>query len=284
MPLVHLTGQGTTIERSRTCSNMAGSLEGTSRTPEELSFVSKLLQEDLALTAPPVQVTYLDARPTGPVEVGAPLPSVCSYFIAGREKVIAADRAAHESCEIGAFVLGIPPKGTLGSRLGSTVEFFERVGYLAHGEAARIPRNPHPPSWVLYAPLGGAPQAPSVVLFTVSARGLMLVVESTTRGEPGLPPAPLLSRPMCGLVPVLLSGTPVAISVGCAGSRVHTGMRDDEVMVGVRGDALMALADRIHQLRRANELVWKEEASRRSDFLQIQGASPARAAAPPRPA
>lgn len=239
--------------------------------PDDLKTVARVLKEDLALSEPPVQVTYLEGPPKGPSRLDPPLPSVCSYFVAGRGDALAADLTDHEPCEIGAYVLGLPPTGTLGSRIASTVQFMERVGYLAAGEAARIPRNARAPPWVVYAPLGEVAEPPTFVLFTVGPRGLMLVVEATSSGDPRLPPAPLLSRPMCALVPVLHSGQPVAISVGCAGSRVHTGMSDGEMMVGVRGDALMTLADRVHQLGRANRLVWKEDALRRADLLQKRG-------------
>lgn len=234
---------------------------------EDRKVVAELLREDLGLRELPVQLTYLDAPIEGAAKDAGALPSVCSFFMTGMTRPVQAPQSDHQECEIGAFVMGIEPKGPLGDRLMGTVGWMEKVGYLSPGEAMKIPKNAKAPNWVAYAPLGSIPEEPSVVLLTTGPRGLMLVVEATALGRPTLPPAPLLARPMCSLVPVLLQGTPVAVSVGCAGSRINTEMPDSEVLVGVRGDALMELADAVHHLKRANEQVWKEDVDRRAKSL-----------------
>ena len=226
----------------------------------DLKRISKEIAVDLELDGPPVQITYLDEPPRGvPEHVGA-APSVCTFFSEGRSSAFYAALPAHEACEIGAYVMGIPPAGELGHRLTDTLQFMQGEGYLRPGEEAAIPRNPSPPRYVAYGPLGSLPVFPTSVLIFANPRAAMLAMEAAGQA------APLNGRPMCSIIPVLHQGAPVALSLGCTGSRIYARLRDDQMVVGIRGDWIQEFSRRLRSIRHANEAIAKEDRRRQSTF------------------
>jgi uncharacterized protein (DUF169 family) len=225
----------------------------------EYEILAKELTHDLELSSAPVQVTYLDEAPTGVRSHPDGVPSVCTFFSEGRREAFYADLHAHENCEVGAFVLGVPPEGEVGQRLMSTVGMMQKEGYLRPGDEAKIPRNAKPPRFVAYGPLGSLPMAPSTVLLFASAKSAMLAMEAA----PG--PVPMNGRPMCAIVPTLNQGAPVAASMGCIGSRVYTGLADGEMIVGIRGDHLRSFATAVRKIRHANDAVAAEDTRRKNE-------------------
>ncbi len=240
-------------------------------TPElSWSAAQSTLTEALELESPPMQLRYEERAPAGVPARPASAPSVCTFFADGRNRSFYADRSAHEQCEIGAYVMGIPMDGALGGRLSETVGWMESIGYLAPGEAAQIPHQTSAPAGVSYGPLDAARSTPTAVLLFVAPKALMWVYEAYRRAWPQAAPIPVLGRPMCSIVPVLTGGTPVAVSTGCAGSRVYTQMKDSELLVGLRGDAVAPFVEALRTVRSANRDVTRENERRRES-----GAAPA---------
>lgn len=227
---------------------------------ENLSEIARQLTEDLELTSPPVQVTYLDHAPPGVKEHPGGAPSVCTFFAEGKRSPFYAPLPQHEACEVGAFVLGVAPEGELGQRLMATIGMMQSEGYLVPGEEARIPRNATPPKFVAYGPLGSLPMAPTDVLMFARPKSAMLAMEASAA------PVPINGRPMCALVPTLNAGAPVAVSMGCIGSRIYTNMGDESMLVGVRGDRLAEFAQRLRKIRSANAAVGAEDRRRKAGY------------------
>jgi uncharacterized protein (DUF169 family) len=224
----------------------------------DLRAIAKQLTDDLELDRAPVQISYLDAPPAGVEKHSGGAPSVCTFFAEGQTLPFYAELTDHEACEVGAFVLGIPPEGVFGKRLISTVELMQKVGYLAPGEEARIPRNPHAPKFVAYGPLGSLPTIPTSVLLFARPRSAMFAMEAAGG------PVPMNARPMCAVVPTLLKGAPVAFSIGCIGSRIYTQMGDDRMVVGIRGDHLEKFAAAAHRVHQANVTIDGEDSARKA--------------------
>ena len=227
---------------------------------EDLAAIARQLTTDLELARPPVQISYLDAPPKGVAEHPGGAPSVCTLFAEGQGRPFYANLAAHEACEIGAFVMGIEPKGELGTRLMSTVGMMQKEGYLAVGEEAQIPRNASPPKFVAYGPLGSLPVPPTDVLIFAKPKSIMLAMEAAGGA------VPMNGRPMCAVVPTLNKGAGVAVSMGCIGSRIYTQMGDDQMVLGIRGDELGAFAARLKKIRHANSLVATEDNRRKATY------------------
>lgn len=223
---------------------------------ESMRDLAAQLTRDLELSGPPVQISYLDAPPAGVTEHAGGVPSVCTFFAEGRSQAFWAGVRSHEDCEIGAFVLGIPPEGKLGERLMATVGQMQHEGYLAPGEEGQIPRNAAPPKFVAYGPLGELPVPPTNVLIFATPKSAMLALEAAHG------PVPMNGRPMCAIVPTLNHGAKVAVSIGCIGSRVYTQMGDDQMLVGVRGDHLAEFARSVRAIRQANDVIGAENRRR----------------------
>jgi len=227
---------------------------------DELKAIAQQLTQDLDLAQPPIQVSYLDAPPAGVPEHPGGSPSVCTFFSEGRKSAFWVGMKGHEACEVGAFVLGMPPEGEFGQRLMSMVGMMQKEGYLAPGDEGKIPRNATAPKFVAYGPLGSLPMAPTNILLFAKPRSAMLAMEASSQS------VPVNGRPMCAVVPTLNNGAPVAVSIGCVGSRIYTQMSDDQMIVGIRGDFLSEFARRLATIRHANQAVGDEDQRRKSSY------------------
>jgi len=232
----------------------------------ELGSIADQLTRQLELEIPPVQVSYLERAPKGiPVHPGG-VPSVCTFFAFGAEKPFYAPLPEHASCEIGAYVLGIPPEGELGGRLAGTLGTMQKEGYLNPGEEAQVPHNASPPKFVAYGPLGSLNMPPTGVLLFAKPKSAMLAFEVAGSGNDARP-VPINGRPMCAIMPIMNQGSPVAISLGCIGSRVYTDLGADKMVVGIRGDHLARFAEKLARIVRANELVASDTTARKSSAV-----------------
>ncbi len=229
----------------------------------DLKSIADQLTRDLELDRPPVQVTYLDRAPTGVREHPGGVPSVCTFFAFGTQETFYAGLPKHEDCEVGAFVLGIPPRGESGQRLMATIGEMQREGYLNPGEEARVPHNATAPKFVAYGPLGSLPFAPTGVLVFANPHGAMLAAEAAGAGSDSWT-VPMNGRPMCAVMPILNGGAPVAMSLGCTGSRLYTDMGIDKMVIGIRGDRLDQFAKKLSGIVRANEFVHREDSARKA--------------------
>jgi len=229
----------------------------------ELRAVAEQLTLQLGLELPPVQVTYLERPPEGVPQHPGGVPSVCTFFAFGTRSPFFAGLPQHEDCEIGAFVLGIPPEGAVGGRLVITISGMQEHGYLNPGEEAKVPHNPVPPKYVAYGPLGTLPLPPTGVLLFTDPRGAMLAAEAAG-SEPDGWTVPMNGRPMCAILPILNQGAPVALSLGCVGSRIYTDLGVDKMVVGVKGDRLIAFSKKLDRIVRANEFVRSEDVARKA--------------------
>ncbi len=231
-------------------------------TATEWKTVSEQLTRQLGLSRAPVQITYLEHPPAGVREHPGGVPSVCTFFALGTRSAFYASLPQHEDCEIGAFVLGIPPEGAVGARLTATIGDLQKEGYLNPGEEATVPHNAVAPKFVAYGPLGTLPFAPTGVLLFTDARGAMLASEAAG-AAPDTWAVPVNGRPMCAVLPILNQGAPAALSLGCTGSRIYTDLGTDQLVFGIKGDRLGAFAAKLDRIVRANEYVRAEDAARK---------------------
>jgi uncharacterized protein (DUF169 family) len=221
--------------------------------------------EALHLTRRPVAVTFLDSVPSSIKRLEGSQPSGCSFWrLAAEGQVFYTAPTDHFNCAVGAYTLNIPLSPEREKETEQTLQMMFGVGYIRPEDVPGIPRLPKTPAATVYAPLGAAPLAPSVVLFSCKPGAAMLLNEAAMRAGSGgaLPP---LGRPTCMALPAALEKGTVS-SLGCIGNRVYTGMGEDELYVAVPGADLEKVAAALTTIVSANNAVEQYARDRRAQL------------------
>ena len=219
----------------------------------------------LRLARRPVAVTFLDAAPAGIERFDGSQPSGCSFWrLAAAGQVFYTVPADHFNCAVGAYTHNIPLSPEREKETEQTLQLMFGVGYLLPEEVPGIPRLRKTPAVTVYAPLGAAPLAPSVVLFACRPSAAMLLNEAAMRAGSGgaLPP---LGRPACMALPASLEKGTVS-SLGCIGNRVYTGLGEDELYVAVPGADLEKVAAALATIVSANQALEEYARGRRAQL------------------
>jgi uncharacterized protein (DUF169 family) len=225
------------------------------------------LSRDLELDIPPVALVFSETKPEGFRAFDKGVPSWCTFWGEARTDSFYAPISGHDSCEIGAFVLGMPLDGKLGTRLNETLGWMQGEGYLAKGEEGGIPHLGSAPKFVAYGPLRDMTLPPSVVVFFARPSSAMIVAEASSPGAAHPFGLTMSGRPAYAVIPTVLTGkAPVAMSLGCSGFRAYVEPGNDKLLIAVRGDHLPEFASAVHALTVANSKVTQEMVRRKSTF------------------
>jgi uncharacterized protein (DUF169 family) len=199
----------------------------------------------------PVAVTFLDAVPAGIQKFSGTEPAGCSFWrLAAEGRAFYTVPADHFNCAVGAYThnVQLPPERVQETETMLGMMF--NLGYLRPEEVPGIPRLPKEPAAIVFAPLGDAPVAPSVVLFVCRTDSAMLLNEAAIRAGAGST-LPILGRPTCMALPAaVLHGT--VSSMGCIGNRVYTGLGEGELYVVVPGAKLESVSEALGVISTAN--------------------------------
>ena len=205
----------------------------------------------LGLERRPVAVTFLDAEPSGVPKFSGSEPAGCSFWrLAAAGRTFYTLPADHFNCAVGAYThnVQLPP-----DRLQETetmLGMMFHLGYVRPEEVRGIPRLPKEPASIVFAPLGDAHMAPSVVLFACKSSAAMLLNEASIRAGASST-LPLLGRPSCMALPAALRFGTVS-TLGCMGNRVYTNLGADEMYVVMPGAKLEVVSDALGIIATAN--------------------------------
>ena len=219
----------------------------------------------LRLSRRPVSVTFLDAEPSGIERFDGTMPSGCSFWrLAAEGRVFYTRPSDHFNCAVGAYTLNIPLSPEREKETEQTLQLMFGVGYIRPEDIPGIPRLPKTPTATVFAPLGAAPVAPTVVLFAAKPAAAMLLNEAAMRVGSGgaLPP---LGRPSCMAIPAAIA-TGTVSSLGCAGNRVYTGLGEDELYVAVPGADLEKVVAALEIIVSANRAIDEYARGRRTEL------------------
>ncbi len=199
----------------------------------------------------PVAVTFLDTEPVGIAKFSGTEPAGCSFWrLAAAGRAFYTVPADHFNCAVGANThnVQLPPERVQEAETMLGMMF--NLGYVRPEEVPGILRLPKEPAAIVFAPLGDAPVAPSVVLFACRSDSAMLLNEAANRAGAGST-LPLLGRPSCMALPAgMLHGT--VTSLGCIGNRVYTGLGGGELYVAVPGENLESVSQALSVIATAN--------------------------------
>ena len=223
--------------------------------------MTDLFQRTLRLALPAVGIAFRSSPPQGVPHAGAG-PASCEYWrrAAGGE-VFWTDAADHQGCPIGAHTHGVRLSEAKKEELMGLVGTMVQLGYLRMEEAPGIPHRQSPLDVAVYAPLSKMPCPPDLVLVRGTTAQLMVLVEAAQAAGVA-PDAPAMGRPTCAALPQALDSKRPAMSLGCIGNRVYTGLGEGEGYVALPASALEAVGSKLEQLARANAELEKLHRSR----------------------
>jgi uncharacterized protein (DUF169 family) len=210
------------------------------------------LQDLLGLRWPPIALAFQPGPPPGIPRVDGAGPSGCTYWkLAAEGNVFYTEAADHYNCPIGSYTHGIDLPAAQAQELEGLVGTMVQLEYLRQEEIPAIPRRETPFGVAVYAPLADAPFDVDVVIVRGNAKQMMLVAEAASAAGLGHD-AGLMGRPTCAMVPEAMRSGRGAVSLGCIGNRVYTGLGDDEFYAAIPGPTLEALMAKLATIVTAN--------------------------------
>ena len=210
------------------------------------------LQDLLGLKAPPVSITFRQSAPDRIPRVASAGPSGCSYWKRAAEgQTFYTEAADHCNCPIGAYTHGVDMPAAQMQELQGVVSTMVSLGYIRGEEVPSIPRREERFGVAIFAPLADATEAPDVVLVRGNPKQLMLLEEAAlAAGVRGA--APVMGRPTCAAVPLVLRTQQSVASLGCIGNRVYTELGDDEFYSALPGKHIAAVVEKLETIVNAN--------------------------------
>lgn len=219
------------------------------------------LSEDLAkllrLDAPPIGITFSDGDP-GVDRYDAPMaeptpdgrtgrvPAGCVFWMKGAERTFTTVPEDHGNCSVGSLTHGLIDLSEAATR--ADVAALVEAGWVTPEIFPQIPTMSRKPSFITYGPLEQTPVDPDVVFIRVDGKQLMTLSDAM----PGLR---IEGKPQCHIVPIAAEQGEVAASVGCALSRVRTGMKPDEMSCAIPASRLQEVVDRLTETVAADSTV-----------------------------
>jgi uncharacterized protein (DUF169 family) len=227
------------------------------------SHVERQLTEAVAPRIRPVSVAFRPSAPAGVTKFAGQRPSGCSFWpLAATGHAFYTVPEDHANCPIGSYTHNIALPKTRAHELEQTLGLMTKLGYVRMEEVPAIPRLPEPPGVVIYAPLAESPTDPDVVLIAGRPGRLMLLQEAASRAGVNTS-ASLMGRPTCMALPAAL-GAGMAMSLGCIGNRVYTGLEDDELYVVLNGGDVVRVAEALATITQANAVLAEYHEERRA--------------------
>ncbi len=212
------------------------------------SDLAARLQRALSLAAPPIAITFSDAPPQGVAAFDAPMPEPladgrtgrvpagCVFWNHATESTFSTVKADHGNCSVGSLTHGF---ATLDEVAGnSDVAALLETGWVTMDVVPQIPVVTEKPGAVTYGPLAETPIDPNVVLLRVNGKQMMVLSDAV----PGLR---IEGKPQCHIVAIAKEQGEIAASVGCALSRVRTGMPATEMTCAIPAAKVAQVIDAI---------------------------------------
>jgi uncharacterized protein (DUF169 family) len=199
------------------------------------------LTETLHLGAPPLAITFSDAPPEGVAPYEEPMPDAlpdgrtgrvpagCVFWMKAADRTFSTVADDHANCSVGSMTHGFKTLDDVASN-GDVAALLES-GWVTMDVVPQIPVVHERPGAVTYGPLADTPVDPDVVFLRVNGRQLMVLSDAI----PGLR---IEGKPQCHIVAIAKEQGEPAASVGCALSRVRTGMNVAEMTMAIPGPRL----------------------------------------------
>jgi uncharacterized protein (DUF169 family) len=227
-------------------------------TTQDWAGLAGRLDAALAPTAPAVAITFTDEPPAGVSAFDAPIaapsadgrtgrvPAGCVFWMRGAERTFSTVAEDHANCSVGSWThgfIGLEEAATRGD-VGALLE----SGWVTMEMVPEIPVVSETPGSVTYGPLAETPLDPDVVLLRLTAKSLMVLSDA-------LPGLKIEGKPQCHIVAMAKEHGEVAASVGCALSRVRTGMPSTDTTCAIPAGRLPEVVEAIERTAATDAVV-----------------------------
>lgn len=205
-------------------------------TTTDWADLAQRLQASLNLAAPPIAITFHDALPEEVPAFADPIPEAlpdgrtgrvaagCVFWFRGTEGTFSTVAEDHANCSVGSLTHGFK---TLAEVAGnSDVAALVESGWVSMDVVPDIPVVHERPGSVTYGPLTETPFDPDVVFLRVNGKQMMVLSDA-------IPELRIEGKPQCHIVAIAKEQAEAAASVGCALSRVRTGMPATEMTCAI---------------------------------------------------
>jgi uncharacterized protein (DUF169 family) len=194
------------------------------------------LDDTLHLASPPLAITFSDSPPAGVPAFDDPMPEPmpdgrtgrvaagCVFWVEAAERTFSTVGADHSNCSVGSMTHGFKTMEEVAGN--SDVAALLDTGWVTMDVVPEIPVVAEKPGAVTYGPLAETPADPDVVFLRLNAKQLMVMSDAI----PGLR---VEGKPQCHIVAIAKEQGEPAASVGCALSRVRTGMDATEMTCAI---------------------------------------------------
>jgi uncharacterized protein (DUF169 family) len=215
------------------------------------------LRSLLQLATPPIAIGFHAAPPAPLDRFDRPMPTPsadgrtgrvaagCVFWTHATDRAFATVAEDHANCSVGSYTHGFIPLSDAATR-GDVAAIVE-AGWVAESDFPSIPAVEDAPGSVTYEPLADA-QHGDVVLVRLHAAGLMTLLDAW-------PDLAIEGKPQCHIVAMAKQHGRVAASVGCALSRVRTGIPVTEATVAIPVALLDDVIERLGRVADANAAV-----------------------------
>jgi uncharacterized protein (DUF169 family) len=225
---------------------------------QDWAGLSGRLDTALAPTAPPMAITFGDEAPPGVGPFDGPMAPLsedgrtgrvaagCVFWMHGTDRTFSTVAADHGNCSVGSWTHGFLSLEEAATR--ADVAGLLESGWVTMEMVPSIPVVSETPGAITYGPLTDTPVDPDVVLVRVNAASLMVLADA-------LPGLKIEGKPQCHIVAMAKEHDEVAASVGCAVSRVRTGMPATDHTCAIPAARLAEVVDAVERTAEIHALV-----------------------------
>lgn len=208
--------------------------------------LTELLAGRLLIDIPPVGLRWLEAAPAGVTVLGKTPPSFCALWRLGERATFYAPAAEHKECLIGAHMAGFTLDADEMDEAYAMMADMCATEQVPSDNLGVLTRAPKQAAGILYGPLWTYPGTPdALVVWATLAQAGVLQELLGPLAWPGNPQGVTFGRPACGVVGAAMTAQKPALHEGCVGMRLYTQLPRELCPIGLPGELLGPLGDRL---------------------------------------
>ena len=204
--------------------------------PTDYRSLASELTGLLKLAVPPIAISFRNdpggaARFDGPMPAPTAdgrtgkVPAGCVFWIKATDRTFSTTAEDHANCSVGSLTHGLKRLDEVAGN--ADVAALVGAGWVSPADFPKVPVVKDRHQYVVYGPLADSPVDPDVVFLRVNGRQAMALSDALGAE------LHYEGKPQCHIVAMAKEHGQVALSVGCALSRVRTGMSNAEMTCAI---------------------------------------------------